>query len=259
MRAAVGEEARLLLTAVGFLTRAPVPGWVGHGAGNLDRAMRYAPLVGLGVGALGAGVLAVASAGLPPVVAALLSTAATAAATGALHEDGLADTCDGMGASTREGALRAMKDSRLGGFGALGLGLVLASKVAALAALPVPGACAALLAAHPCSRFLAVTLIAGLPYARAGEAGAKAEPVAAGAGRAGVGRTEVLVAGLCGLPPLLLLGGRAGPALLLGGAAAWGMARWSRRRLGGYTGDVLGAVQQLAELGIVLAVLWRAG
>lgn len=247
-------QARLLLVAAGFLTRLPVPGWVGHGAGDLDRAARYFPLVGLGVGALGAVVLAGASQGLPPTVAALLSTAATVAVTGALHEDGLADTCDGMGAYTREDALRVMKDSRLGGFGALGLGLVVASKVAALAALPTPAACAALLAAHPCSRFLAVTLTAALPYARAGEAGAKAQPVASG-----LGGTGLLVAGLCGLPPVLLLGERAGAALFAAGAATWAMARWARRRLGGYTGDVLGAVQQVTELAIVLAALWRAG
>lgn len=247
------EQARLLLTAVGFLTRVPVPGWVGHGSGGLDRAARYFPLVGLGVGAGAAGVLAAASTGLPPTVAALLSTAATVAATGALHEDGLADTCDGLGTYTREDALRVMKDSRLGTFGALGLGGVLAAKVAALAALPAPTACAALLAAHPCSRFWAVALIVALPYARRGEADAKA------AVAAGVGRTDLLVAGLFGLAPLLLLGGRAGPALVLGGAVAWGVARWSRRRLGGYTGDVLGAVQQLVELAILLAVLWRAG
>lgn len=254
VRAAAREQARLLLVAVGYLTRLPVPGWVGHGAGGLEHAARYVPLVGWGVGAAAAGVLAAASAGLPATAAALLSTAATVAATGALHEDGLADACDAAGTYTREDALRVMKDSRLGSFGALGLGLVLSCKVAALAALPPPAACAALLAAHPCSRFFAVALIAALPYARAGEAGAKARPVASG-----MGRRDLLVAGLCGLPPLLLLGERAGPALLLGGAAAWVMARWSRRRLGGYTGDVLGAVQQLAELGILLAALWRAG
>ena len=99
----IAREWRLLLTAVQFLTRLPVPAWVGHGPEQLDRAMRYLPLVGIGVGLLGGAVLATASTGLPRPAAALLSVMATLLLTGALHEDGLADTLDGLfGGATRD-------------------------------------------------------------------------------------------------------------------------------------------------------------
>ena len=237
-----------MLTAVQFLTRLPVPGWVGHGPGQLDRAMRYLPLVGLGVGLVGAAVLTLAGAGLPRPAAAVLSVTATLLLTGALHEDGLADTLDGLfGGAIRDDALRIMRDSRLGTYGAAGLAVALGLKVAALSALPAAGA--ALVAGHAGSRFFVVCVLARLPYARAR---GKATPVAGG-----VGAVELAVAGCCGVLPLLLLGGRAVPALLLASGLAWGMTRWFRRRLGGYTGDGLGAVQQVTELAILLAALWH--
>lgn len=237
-------EWHLLLTALQFMTRLPVPAWVGHGP--LDRAARYFPLVGVGVGLVGAVVFAVASIGLPPLVAAGLSVAATVLLTGALHEDGLADTADGLfGGTTREAALRIMRDSRIGTYGAVALVLALGTKLAAVAALPV----VALVAGHAGSRFLVVCVIAALPYARDD---GKASAVG------GVGRVEVAVAAVLGVAPMLLLGARAVPALLLAAAAAWLVARWFRARLGGYTGDGLGAVQQVAELAILLGALWHA-
>lgn len=243
-------QLRLLLTAVQFLTRLPVPAWVGHGPEQLDRAARYYPLVGVGVGLVGAAAFGVASTGLPSPVAALLAVGAMMALTGALHEDGLADTCDGLfGAAGRDDALRIMRDSRLGTYGAAALTLALGLRVTAIAVLPDAGA--ALVAAHAGSRLLMVGVLARLPYARAD---GKAAAVAGG-----VGPSELAIAVLCGVLPLLLLGVRAGPALLLAGGLAWGMARWFRRRLGGYTGDGLGAVQQVTELAILLVALWHAG
>jgi len=249
-RRVIAGEWRLVLTALQFLTRLPVPAWVGHGPGQLDRAMRYLPLVGIGVGLVGAMTLAAAGAGWPQPVAALISVAATLLLTGALHEDGLADTLDGLfGGATRDEALRIMRDSQVGSYGAVGLIVALGLKVTALAALPEAGA--ALVAGHAFSRFMAVCVIAGLPYARTD---GKAGPIAGG-----VGALELAVAGVFGLLPLLLLGGRAIAALLMAGGLAWGMARWFRRRLGGYTGDGLGAVQQVTEVAVLLAALWRAG
>lgn len=251
MTAALRHEVRLVLTAVQFLTRCPVPGWVGHSPAQLDGSVRYFPLVGAGVGALGAAVFALASLGLPLPVAAVLSAAATVWATGAFHEDGLADMCDGLfGGWTREDALRIMKDSRIGSFGAAGLGLVLGCKVLATAALPA----AAIIAAHACSRFMAVCVMAALPYQRDSEAGAKAKPVAGG-----VSLPSLAVAALFGLLPLVLLGWRAAAALLAAGMATVVLARWFRRRLGGYTGDCLGGTQQVAEVAVLLAALWHAG
>lgn len=245
----IWEQWRLVLTAMQFLTRLPAPSWVGHGPEQLDRAARYFPLVGVGIGLLGAAVFALVGAGLPSPVAALLSVAAMMLLTGALHEDGLADTCDGLfGAAGRDDALRIMRDSRLGTYGAAGLALSLGLRVAMVATLPTAGM--ALVAAHAGSRFMVVCVLATLPYARAD---GTATPVA---GR--VGATELAVAGLCGVLPMLLLGARAAPALLLAGGLAWVIARWFRARLGGYTGDTLGAVQQVTELAILLVALWHA-
>ncbi len=239
------SQWRLVLTAVQFMTRCPVPAWVGHSPDQLNRATRYFPLVGIAVGTVGAGVFWAASQGLPPLAAAVLSIIATLLATGAFHEDGLADTCDGLfGGWTRDDALRIMKDSRLGTFGVAGLCTVLVTK-AALLHDP-----AAIIAAHAASRFMAVTLIAALPYVRESEQGARAKPVAHG-----VGVQELAVAGLCGLVPLLFVH-RPLVSVAVAAILTLALARWFRRRLGGYTGDTLGATQQVAELAILGVAAW---
>ncbi len=249
----MNQEWRLFLTAVQFLTRIPVPAAVGHSADQLDRAVRYFPLVGACVGLLAAGVYGALWPHLGRPAAAVLSLAATLLATGAFHEDGLADSCDGLfGGWTRDDVLRIMKDSRIGTFGAAGLVVALGLKVALLSGDAI--GTAAIVAAHAGSRFAAVVLIAVLPYVRASEQGAKAKPVAGA-----VDGAALLVAGLCGVLPLLTLGAAALPAIGLGGGVTAGLALWFRRRLGGYTGDTLGATQQVTELTILLAAAWHAG
>lgn len=247
----VHAQWTLLLIAVQTLTRIPVA--PDYGAGSLREATRWFPLVGAAIGLAAAALFTLAEPGLTALLAALLSTAATLLLTGALHEDGLADSADGLfGGRTRADALRIMQDSRIGAFGALGLGLVLAAKVACLATLPrtAPYAAAcALVAAHAASRFWLLLPATLLPYARtAGLAASVARPRA----------TDLAIAAACGLPPLLLLGPRAGPALLLSAAVAALFGLWVRHRLGGYTGDTLGATQQLTELAILLAAVWQA-
>ncbi len=242
------DQLRLALVAVGYMTRLPLPGWVGHGSWGLDRAARYFPLAGLLVAAAGTLVLAGARAGLPPLAAAGLAMAAMAALTGALHEDGMADTLDGLGGGwTRGDALRIMKDSRIGAYGAAGLVLLLGIKAAVLADLPP----SALVASAPASRLAAVCIMALLPYARADDPAARAAPVAAGPG-------GLAVAALFGLLPMAVLGWRALPALLAATLLTLLLAAWFRHRLGGWTGDTLGAVQQAAELAILLVAAWRA-
>jgi adenosylcobinamide-GDP ribazoletransferase len=251
MRPRLRDEAAALLLAVQFLTRLPLrdPGFTPT---RMAASPRYYPLVGALVGGLGALVLLAAGAALPWPVAVLASTAATAALTGALHEDGLADTFDGLGGASRERSLAIMRDSRLGTFGALALGLTLAAKVASLAALPPGIAAAALVAGHGSSRFSSVAVVASSRYLRpAGAAGFTAEGIGAG-GLALAAATG----GLC----LLGLGAIAGIAATavaaLGLAAGHALARASfERRLGGYTGDCLGAVQQLSELGLYLGLV----
>ena len=239
-------EWTLLLVAVQALTRLPVR--VAYPADGLRLAVRYVPLVGAGVGLVAWAVFALAAAGLPRPVASVLSLAATLMLTGALHEDGLADCADGLlGGRTRDDALRIMRDSRVGAFGVLGVGVVLAAKVLAVAAMPHAGP--ALVAAHAAGRFFAVLPPAVLPYARTeGMASAIASP----------GWGSLLLAALFGLAPLLLLGAHAGAALLLAAAAALGFGLFIRRRLAGYTGDTLGAMQVLTELAVLLAACWHA-
>lgn len=249
------HEIRLFFTALQFFTRLPVPAWVGFRPAWLQHCTRYYPLVGWVVGGATALVFGLAHAIWPQPVAVLLSMAAGLALTGAFHEDGFADVCDGLGgAVTRERALEIMKDSRLGTYGVAGLGLMLALKFAALNALPPAWTAAALLLAHPASRLGSAGLIWRMRYAR--EEG-KAKPL----GRR-MRDGEFMIAAVCGLLPALILA-VAGPLPVAGigwalaavlAGTAW-MARVLRRRLGGYTGDGLGAAQQLSELGCYLGVL----
>ena len=252
------HQARLFFIALQFFTRVRVPAWVGFEPGWLQHASRYFPLVGLLVGTAGALVYALAHWLWPTPVAVLLSTAATIYLTGAFHEDGFADMCDGFGGGlTRERVMEIMKDSRIGTYGAVGIGLLLSLKVATLAALPSPAVVAALFLAHPLSRLAASTLIFALDYAR--DEG-KAKPLAEKMSGA-----ELVIAAACAVLPALGLGasGQLAWSAIFGGlvAAALGtawMARRFVRRIGGFTGDCLGAVQQVTELLFYLAVLASA-
>jgi adenosylcobinamide-GDP ribazoletransferase len=253
------KNRRICCIALQFFTRLPIPAWVGFEVGWLQHASRYFPLVGLVVGAIAAGVYFAAALVLPAPVAAVLSTAASIYITGAFHEDGFADTCDGLGGGyTRERALEIMKDSRVGAYGAIGIVCMLAAKLAALAALPPRQAVAALLLAHPLSRLAATALIWKLDYVR-GEG--KAKPLAQQ-----MTDTEFAIATFTtGLSAALLLAsGWSTPlailaAILAACAGALWLGRLFVRRLGGYTGDCLGAVQQLAEALIYVAILATLG
>ena len=253
------HQVRLFFIALQFFTRLPIPGWVGFEAAWLQHASRYFPLVGVVVAAIAAAVYYAAALVLPAPVAAVLSTAASIYITGAFHEDGFADTCDGLGGGmTKERALEIMKDSRVGAYGAIGIVCMLATKLSALAMLPPRLAVAALFVAHPLSRLAATALIWKLDYVR-GEG--KAKPLAQQMTTA-----EFAIAALtCLLPATYILTTDAmTPAAMLAAivaaalAALW-LGRLFVRRLGGYTGDCLGAVQQLAEALIYIAVLATLG
>jgi adenosylcobinamide-GDP ribazoletransferase len=198
-----------------------------------------------------------ASAVFPPAVAVGLSIGASVLLTGGFHEDGLADTADALGgAVSRERALEIMKDSRIGTYGALALVIVLGLKAAVLTAMLPALAVPALLLAHTASRAAAVVLIRVLPYA-GDVAHAKAKPLAqrvSGAGVA-VALSSVLAVGavLAALVPPHGVLVATGLALLAVGTS-WSI-RWLRRHLGGYTGDTLGATQQITELLVLLGWL----
>ena len=250
------HHLRLLLTAVQFYTRLPAPAWVGHSDDLLNEATVYFPVVGWLVG----GVAAAAYVGGQWLfrndgVALLLSLGASVLLTGAFHEDGFADTCDGFGGGwTKPKILEIMKDSRLGTYGAVGLGLLLGLKLAALRGLPASGVGAALLVAHPLSRATALTCIFTHEYARANE-DSKAKPVAQK-----ISRAELAAGLLLGALPLLAYAGWLRCPALLGvlvplGLVQAALARYFQRWIGGYTGDCLGAVQQVAEVVVYLFLL----
>lgn len=246
------EEAALLVTACRFLTRLPLPDRPVATTARLASAVRYYPAVGLLVGGAAALLLLVLAPLMGPVVAVLLAITATAALTGAMHEDGLADTCDGLGGATAARTLEIMRDSRVGTFGLIGLGLTLALKVAALAALPLAVAAAALVAAHAASRLACVATISLSAYARPGGTAGFTRRRISGRGLAVAVATAALALACFGA----VAGWSAAVAATLGIAAGAALVRRvADRRLGGYTGDTLGACQQLAELGFYLAVL----
>lgn len=250
------HHLRLLLTAVQFYTRLPVPAWVGHSDNLLNKATVYFPVVGWLVGGVAAAVYVIGQLLFRnDGVALLLSLGASVLLTGAFHEDGFADTCDGFGGGwTKLKILEIMKDSRLGTYGAVGLGLLLGLKLVALRGLPATGVGAALLVAHPLSRATALTCIFTHEYARENE-DSKAKPVAKK-----ISRAELAAGLLLGALPLLAYAGwMRCPALLWVfvplGLVQTSMARYFQRWIGGYTGDCLGAIQQVAEVVIYLFLL----
>lgn len=249
------HQFRLFFIALQFFTRLPIPRWVGFSPEWMQHAPRYFPGVGIVVGAVTAGVYAIAIYLWPQSVAVLLSTAAGIYLTGALHEDGFADMCDGFGGGyTPDRVLEIMKDSRIGAYGAIGIGLLIALKCVVLIGMPSWSVLAVLLLGHPLSRLASAALIWRLSYVK--KAG-KAKPVAQhmSAPEFGIAAASVFL-------PMLVLGltGWLAWAAIVAGAIAaaaatlW-LARFFFRRIGGYTGDCLGAVQQVSEVAFYLGVL----
>jgi adenosylcobinamide-GDP ribazoletransferase len=246
----IRRELGAFFAALGYFTRLPVPAWVGYTPDGLVRAARYLPAIGLLVGGLGALVFALASHLWSQPVAVVLAMVATIALTGAFHEDGLADTADGLGGGWDKAKILAiMKDSRVGSYGVIAIVLALLGKFALLASLPAGKVAVALVAGHAVSRFCAVSLMATMDYARDDEA-SKARPVAS---RLGAG--ALLVALLFASLPLVLLSPQQiASAIALAALATLWLAAKCRRWLGGYTGDCLGAVQQVAEIAFYLGL-----
>ncbi len=280
----MSQFLRHYLLAVQFFTRIPITGrlagWVGYSPAMLRASAAHFPGIGWLVGAAAAGVYALLIALLPPnpftpLVAAALSTVATVLLTGAFHEDGLADVSDGLGGSSAAPrALEIMKDSRVGAFGALALVLALACKLALIALLgavatELPDSAeaeraldawrvpAALFAAHVLSRGLPLLLIALLPHV-GDAASSKSKPLAdqmapGGLFIAFIWCFSALALSTWVLPAIDLIVASSFAVIAL----LW-MGRLFTRRLQGFTGDCLGATQQVCEIAFYLglAISW---
>lgn len=241
-----GNELRL---ALAFLTRMPVrlPAHVAETP--LAAAVRGFPLAGAAVAVVGALAFAVVwTVGLPASLAGYIAVAAMAAFTGALHEDGLADFADSLGARDPAKRLAIMRDSRIGTYGVLATVLAVSLRAGALAYVADPiEALFLLLAAAAGSRACVAHAMHVLPMARA-------DGLAHAAGRPP--RARMLDALAIGTAFAFLLGPLgAAFAILAAAAATLAVERLARAHVGGQTGDVLGAVQQAAEVAILCAAL----
>jgi adenosylcobinamide-GDP ribazoletransferase len=243
----LGGLSTELKTGLAFLTRLPVPSASLAGE-DLVRASWTFPVIGAGIGAFGALIYWLAHAlGLQPFVSAALAVAATLLLTGALHEDGLADTADGFGADASvDRKFAILRDSQIGTYGAAALVLSLMLRVGAIASLADPAlAAAALIAAHSGARAAMLVFMRLVPNARN-------DGLSAGAG-VPPQKASLIAAGIAIVLLLLCLGfGATLVAVLLLAIAGGTMAWLSVRQIGGQTGDVLGAFEQVAEILILL-------
>lgn len=261
------RQLKLFFTAISFYTRLPVPGFVHQNNEHLlSDSIRYLPVVGWVVGLISALIFRAGSYLFGYPVAILLSMVASVLMTGAFHEDGFADVCDGFGGGwKKEKILDIMKDSRLGTYGVTGLILLLGVKFFALNELSallwiktdLITVAGLFIVAHTLSRFAAITVVFNHNYARIEESKAS--------GAVEKGRTgNLLLAGLFAILPLAflmvytskpVLGFIIVPVLLFSVYLGAYFKKW----IGGYTGDCLGAVQQLTEVVIYLSYLliWK--
>jgi adenosylcobinamide-GDP ribazoletransferase len=242
---------KIFLTALMFYTRIPIRRDIDYSPENLNKATRFFPLVGLIVGGIGALVFWGTSFVLPAVVAVILSTAATIYTTGAFHEDGFADFCDGFGGGyTKERIITIMKDSRIGTYGSAGLLLMLLTKIFTLFSIDAQQIPLTILAAHGLSRVMPVLVIFTTRYVRDDKT-SKIKPI----GKKG-SVADLISAILFGSVMLLffpwIYAAVIVPALLL---ITFIFRKYITRKIGGYTGDCLGALQQICEVGFYLGVL----
>ncbi|MBS7543799.1 adenosylcobinamide-GDP ribazoletransferase [Ancylobacter oerskovii] len=241
-----------------FLTRLPVPRFAWEpeaGPPDLDRLGPSFPLAGALIGLIGLIVHLTALVLLPGFVAATLAVGAMVLATGALHEDGFADTADGLGGMDRERRLAIMRDSRLGTFGALALMLALLLRIGALeglAAISWAGAASALLAASSLARLGALAVVGALPSARPdGLAGRAGRPSVATLWKAGIAALAISAISLA-----LANGWKELAGGLFLAAIAWiGIIRLASAKFGGQTGDVAGAAALTVEIAFLLGAL----
>jgi len=242
------KEWRLFSLAVGFFTRIPVPSVPDFQESDLNHSAKYFPLIGVLVGGFAALVYWLGLKVFPVEIAVILSMLATIYMTGCFHEDGLADAVDGLGGGwEKEQVLTIMQDSRIGSYGAVALIVALLTKFEALSHIAAIQMLLVLIAGHALSRYAAMLVIYTQSYVRSA---GKSKPLAT---KLSVG--ELVLATGFGLAPLLLLHAQLLWALLPVVLVWCWFSYTLKRRIGGYTGDCLGAMQQLTEIAFYLGIL----
>lgn len=246
----IKNEIKAFLTALMFYTRLPVPFLFHHHPEYLSRGTAWLTFIGWIVGGAAALVFMAAQLLFPATVAILFSMVATILLTGAFHEDGFADMCDGFGGGYgKEQILNIMKDSRLGTYGGAGLMLMLLMKFSVLSNIDARLIPLAMLAGHAFSRWAPVWLIKVGKYVQRTDA--KAKPVAES-----IGWSRLIFSGVFAIIPLFFLPGWSifwvVPVTVAGMLLFF---RYLKKHIGGYTGDTLGASQQLTEITIYLVML----
>jgi adenosylcobinamide-GDP ribazoletransferase len=249
------NEFGYLLTAVMYFTRIPGIRNAPHDQASQQRALKFFPLIGWLVGALGAITLSFAAMLLPVSIAVIAAVSVTILLTGAMHEDGLADSFDAFGGGLeRDDILRIMKDSHLGAYGVIALLLIIGLKLMLLFELTAQGigfAALAMMFAQATSRFAVLLIPASLDYVRQ-SADSKS--------RSMVGERFALSDLLIGSAFIIL------PLFFFGEISFWlaafiailssaGLGAYFKSRIGGYSGDCLGATQQISEVLIYLTLL----
>jgi adenosylcobinamide-GDP ribazoletransferase len=249
------KEIEVFFTALMFYTRIPCPKWVTHDADYLNKATRYFPLMGWIVGGLTATIFVAAEYLLNIPLAILLSMITSVFITGAFHEDGFADTCDGFGGGwTKEKILDIMKDSRTGAYGVIGIALLLLLKYMSLLSINTYQMVIVLIAGHSFSRLCAVLIVSTSQYVRENE-DAKAKPLAKT-----ITAYELIPAILFGIGPLFLFADIRILLVLLAPLTIAAYLRWYFHKwIGGYTGDCLGATQQVTEVLFYISIIavWK--
>lgn len=262
------KEYDYFLLALGFFTRIPVPSVVNFKETDLNNAAKYFPLIGIIVGLLGAISFEISAQFFPKTIAVIISMGSTIYLTGAFHEDGLADSADGLGGGwDKERILTIMQDSRLGTYGVTALFLMLFAKFQALNAMQSMLIPAALVSAHALSRLSAIWIMRSLSYVKFS---GKSKPLAVE-----IKGADFVLAHVFGLAPLLLgivalmVAYAYSPKLIaellicISIPVLLGWFWWRtkiKQWIGGYTGDTLGAIQQITELMFYLGILawnWR--
>lgn len=265
------KELRIFFTAMMFLTRLPVPKFTDHSQEYLEKSSRYFPVIGWMVAGISWLTFVVFNKYIGEDIAIIASIIAGILTTGAFHEDGFADCCDAFGGGwTKEKILTIMKDSRLGTFGVIGLISVLAVKFLLLREMPkyTPDLSAPsinifanygnflllLLAAHGVSRLMGVYTIRFYDYVTDIDV-SKSKPIASNKPSIG----HLLITTVFALAPFALLDPRLLVAVIPMGIVTWQTGEYFKKWIGGYTGDCLGAIQQITEIVFYLSVIiiWR--